>query len=84
MLRLQQRESGVRDKQSKFVEIAEKRVTRLLRDIRLIGNLSNRNNYSYEAEDVAKIFGAIEAELKTSRKRFDVALASADKNFKLR
>lgn len=74
----------MRDKQSKFVEIAEKRVTRLLKDIRLIGNLSNRNNYTYAAEDVAKIFSAIESELKTSRKRFDVALASDDKNFKLR
>ena len=74
----------MRDKQSKFVEIAEKRVTRLLKDIRLIGNLSNRGNYSYEPDDVAKIFTAIEAELKTSRKRFDVALASDDKNFKLR
>ena len=74
----------MRDKQGKFVEIAEKRVTRLLKDIRLIGNLSNRNNYTYEAEDVAKIFGAIETEIKTSRKRFDVALASEDKSFKLR
>lgn len=74
----------MRDKQLKFVEIAEKRVTRLLKDIRLIGNLSNRNNYSYEAEDVAKIFGAIQAEITTSRKRFEVALTSEDKNFKLR
>ena len=74
----------MRDKQSKFVEIAEKRVTRLLKDIRLIGNLSNRSNYSYDIEDVAKIFSAIESEIKTSRKRFDVALNSDDKNFKLR
>lgn len=75
---------NMRDKQSKFVEIAEKRVTRLLKDIRLIGNLSNRNNYSYEAEDVSKIFAAIETEIKTSRKRFEVALSSEDKSFKLR
>lgn len=74
----------MRDKQSKFVEIAEKRVTRLLKEIRLIGNLSNRNNYSYEPDDVAKIFTAIEVELKTSRKRFEVALASDEKSFKLR
>jgi hypothetical protein len=74
----------MRDKQGKFVEIAEKRVTRLLKDIRLIGNLSNRNNYTYRPEDVAKIFSAIESEMKTSRKRFDVALDSDDKNFKLR
>jgi len=74
----------MRDKQQKFIEITEKRVTRLLNDIRLIGNLSNRNNYEYTPEDVTKIFLAIESELKTSRKRFDVALASEDKRFKLR
>lgn len=74
----------MRDKQQKFVEITEKRVTRLLNDIRLIGNLSNRNNYEYTQDNVTKIFAAIDAELKTSRKRFDVALASDDKSFKLR
>ena len=74
----------MRDKQQKFIEIAEKRVTRLLNDIRLIGNLSNRNNYEYTTADVTKIFSAIESELKTSRKRFDVALSSDDKRFKLR
>jgi hypothetical protein len=74
----------MRDKQQKFIEITEKRVTRLLNDIRLIGNLSNRNNYEYTLEDVTKIFSAIESELKTSRKRFDIALTSDDKRFKLR
>lgn len=73
----------MRNKRQKFIEIAERRVTRLLKDIRLIGNLSNRGNYIYEREDVSKIFAAIEAELKTSRKRFDMALASEDKGFKL-
>lgn len=74
----------MRDKQQKFVEIAEKRVNRVLEGVRLVGNLSNRNNYGYEAEDVSKIFGAIEAELKTAKKRFEVALASAERGFKLR
>lgn len=74
----------MRDKHGKFVEIAEKRVSRLLKDIRLIGNLSNKSNYSYEAEDVTKIFSAIESEVKASRRRFDVALDSEEKNFKLR
>lgn len=74
----------MRDKQQKFIEIAEKRVSRVLDDLRLVGNLSNRNNYSYEAEDVSKIFSAIEAELKNARKRFDIELASSDRSFKLR
>jgi hypothetical protein len=78
------RGNRMRDKQQKFIDIAEKRVNRLLREIRLVGNLSNRNNYVYEQDDVAKIFGAIEAELRTTKKKFDVALASVEKGFKLR
>ena len=31
----------------KFVELAEKRVSKTLRDLQLIGNLSNRSNYQY-------------------------------------
>ena len=36
------------DKERKFKELAEKRVNRALDSIRLIGNLSNRQNYSYD------------------------------------
>jgi len=48
---------------AKFVELAEKRVTRAIKDIRLIGNLSNKSNYSYTDQDVRKIIRALEAEI---------------------
>ena len=53
-----------------FVRLAERRTRRALKDIRLIGNLSNRSNYSWSDEDVASIFSALEAEMKTARRRF--------------
>src|SRR3990172_7532918 len=43
----------------KFVELAEKRVRRALNDIRLIGNLSNRSNYTYTDDDAKKIYKAL-------------------------
>ena len=55
----------------KFVELAEKRVTRAIKDIRLIGNLSNRSNYSYTDEDVRKIYRALKSELDTLKARFE-------------
>ena len=58
----------------KFVDLANKRVSKSLHDIQLIGNLSNRSNYDYTTEDVAKIFRALQGELKACRKRFDLAL----------
>jgi len=60
----------------KFVQLASKRVSKALHDIQLIGNLSNRSNYHYTEEDVAKIFGALNAEIRASRKRFDLAMNS--------
>jgi hypothetical protein len=58
---------------TKFVELANKRVSRALKAIQLIGNLSNRSNYDYTEEDVTKIFKALEDEMTDCRKRFDRA-----------
>lgn len=61
----------MRDKRAKFLELAEKRVNKSIKDIRLIGNLSNRNNYEYSDSDVEKIVKALEAELKSLKGRFE-------------
>jgi hypothetical protein len=44
-----------RDKSAKFVELANKRVNKALKDIQLIGNLSNRQNYEYSDEQAKQI-----------------------------
>jgi len=64
----------------KFVELAGKRVSKALHDIQLIGNLSNRSNYHYTDEDVAKMFRALNSELRACRKRFDLALNNKQKS----
>ena len=73
----------MRDKRKKFIELAEKRVNRLLKDIRLVGNLSNRSNYTFNQGDIKKIFLAIENEIKSTRKRFESSGASDEGAFKL-
>ena len=55
----------------RFRRLAEKRVVRTIKDIRLIGNLGNRNNYEYTTDEVEKIFRALERELKQARAKFD-------------
>jgi len=54
----------------RFVRIAPKRVERLLREIRLIGNMANRNHYDYTEEEVGKIFNTIESEVKIAKGKF--------------
>ncbi|MDX8411267.1 MAG: hypothetical protein R8K46_05265 [Mariprofundaceae bacterium] len=55
----------------RFVSLAENRVARAIKDIRLIGNLSNRSNYSYTDEDVKIIVTALKTELDNMKKRFE-------------
>jgi hypothetical protein len=75
----------VKKAREKFVELAEKRVNKAIKDIRLIGNLSNRSNYKYEEVDVRAIFTALERELKQARERFQSHLSdSAEKPFQLK
>ncbi len=58
------------DKQAKFKRLAKQRGERILKDLRLLGNLSNTNNYTYTENDTRKLFATIEDELKFARSRF--------------
>lgn len=72
-----------RKAREKFIELAEKRVSRAIKDIRLIGNLSNRSNYSYTQEDVRKIIGALKGEVDALKARFDATGSDSKPAFKL-
>jgi hypothetical protein len=67
----------------KFVELCEKRVTKVIKDIRLIGNLSNRTNYKYDENDVRKIIKVLKAEISNLEARFDSRNGGSGIDFKL-
>jgi hypothetical protein len=71
------------DKRKKFVSLAEARVKKTLNDIRLIGNLSNKNAYSYTDEDIKKIFRALQRELDSSKAKFGGEGSGKDTEFRL-
>lgn len=73
----------MRDKRAKFVELAESRVNRAIKDIRLIGNLSNRSAYAYTEDDIRKIFRAIQKELDGAKSRFGGDADSREEGFRL-
>lgn len=54
----------------KFIELAEKRVNKAIKAIRLVGNLSNKSNYKYEMEDAQKIIKALDREVRDLKARF--------------
>jgi hypothetical protein len=72
-----------RDKRAKFVELANNRVNRAIRDIRLIGNLSNRSAYEYGDEDVRVIARALQRELEGMKARFGGPGSGVESEFRL-
>ncbi len=59
------------EKEEKFKRLAENRTNKIIDMVRLLGNLSNRSNYSYNQEQVDAIFLAIEEELKIQKSKFE-------------
>ena len=70
-------------KRETFVRLAESRVNKALKDIQLIGNLSNRSAYEFDEKDVRKIFVALQKSLENARSRFERASTPSDNEFKL-
>lgn len=71
------------NKREKFVRLTQARMERAIKDLRLIGNLSNRGNYEYSDADVAKIMTVLESELRELRARFKTGYTKNEITFKL-
>ena len=67
----------------KFKILAEKRVNRAIKDLALIGNLSNRSNYVYTEEDSKKILKALKNALDDTRSKFESGGQSENMQFSL-
>lgn len=80
---MKQKIAPARDKRQKFIQIATRRVNGVIKEIRLIGNLSNRSAYEYEDEDVKKICRAIQRELDIMKARFESPTRNFEPDFKL-
>lgn len=64
----------------RFKRLATARTNKVLRDLRVLGNLSNRHRYEYKREEINKIFNEIERKMRKVRSRFRFL---KEKEFKL-
>ena len=60
------------NKEDRFKKVAVARTNKILEQLRLLGNCSNKNNYEFTDDDVKKIFNAIESELKKTKSKFKI------------
>ena len=58
------------DKRANFIKLAEIRVNNLINAIRLVKNLSNKNNYSYDPDQVNKILKVIKDDVRELEQEF--------------
>lgn len=57
-------DENVNVRRQRFLKIASKRVQKLLDDMELLSNCSNRNNYEYSESDVKRMMSAIRTKVK--------------------
>lgn len=68
-------------KRDRFKRLAATRTSAVLRKLKVLGNCASRSTYDYSADDVRKIFTAIEGKLKEVKSKFSES--STDDDFKL-
>lgn len=54
-----------------FIRLAENRTEKALKNIKLIGNLSNSTNYTYTDQDIEKIFTALNKQIRDTKAKFN-------------
>lgn len=69
-------------RRERFERVASKRVERVIKDIQVLTNCSNTNNYEYTNADIDKMLKAIREELKLLESAFRSDLRDLDEGFK--
>ena len=57
--------------EERFKRVAETRTNAVLDKLRILGNLSNKQMYSYSEKDINKIFAAINKQVRETKARFN-------------
>ncbi len=75
--------ASVRDRRTKFVELAESRTVNAIRAIRVIGKLGNKSHYEFSDADVKKIVQRLSKEVDALKNRLSDKGAKNEVEFKL-
>jgi len=57
-------------RKQRFERLATRRVNKILNDLRLLGNLSNKSAYDYSEDEINKIFSEIDKTLRIAKAKF--------------
>lgn len=70
------------NKKERFDKIATARTNKILNDLRLLGNCSNRTSYEYTQDEVNQMFRAIKEAVSEAEARFNRKGSKSEFSFK--
>jgi len=73
----------VKEKKIKFEELANSRVNKAIKLLRLISNLANKSHYTYSQSDSDKIVNTLNQEIKSIKDKFNSKNSRDTKEFKI-
>lgn len=71
------------DKRKRFTDLATIRVNNVLTHLRRVGNMTNKNNYSYDSAEFRKIIKDISDELNLVKAKLEAQEKKKAKRWKL-
>ena len=71
------------NKRKRFTDLAPIRVNNVLKHLRLVGNMTNKNNYSYDSSEFNKILKDISEELNLIKSKLNAQENKRNKKWKL-
>lgn len=75
--------NGPAERKDRFKRMAGNRTKKILHQLDVLGNCSNKTNYDYDAAQVTKIFAAIDKGLDKARGKFVEKIADTTIKFDL-
>jgi len=76
-------ETSQRNKRQRFLDLANKRVNRAIKELSLVGNLSNRRNYEYTDEEAKKIVRTLQGQLERVKHSFKIETEVPKRKFEI-
>ena len=71
------------DKRKRFMDLAAIRVNNVFKHLRRVGNMTNKNNYTYEIPEFRKIIKDIRTELNLIEGKLETEVRKKAKTWKL-
>ena len=63
---------SVKHREEKFIKLIETRTNKVLNNLRLIQNLANKSNYTYDVADAKKALLAIKVKIRQVERTFSI------------